>query len=195
MSPKNDADLERYEEEIDLLSEGAGLKTRLEHYEGHLKNGSQDDRKAIARGVSALLAASVETSKKLDLVATRTEVRDMIAAHATTCALARSADADDDDDAISILGGKVGAKGRFAVKALATVASLLLILLLVALPYANGLIQAWRGTAARAEVAAKKAEEAVVVTVENQDQAQRDRDAMMAMMRTVLQEIRSEAQK
>ena len=194
MSPKNDADLERYEEKIDLLSEGEGLKTRLEHYEGHLKNGSQDDRKAIARGVSALLAASVETSKKLDLVATRAEVRDMIAAHATTCALARPADAAD-DDTISILGGKVGAKGRFAIKALATVASLLLILLLVALPYANGLIQAWRGTAARAEVAAKKAEEAVVVTVENQDQAQRDRDAMMAMMRQVLQEVRSEVQK
>ena len=47
------ARLESYETQIDMHNEGSGLKERLTHYEEHLKNGSQDDRKAIARGVSA----------------------------------------------------------------------------------------------------------------------------------------------
>lgn len=192
MSPKNDADLERFETSLDLNSEGAGLKARLEHYEGHLKNGSQDDRKAIARGVSALLAASVETSKKLDEMATRAEVRGMISSHATTCALARPPQTTEE---ISIWGSKFSGKGKAAVATIKWLGFAAGALLIMSLPYLAGLITAWKGGAAKAEAAAVKAEAAVEVAGENQDQAQRDRDAMMAMMQKVLQEVRSEAQK
>ena len=192
MSPKNDADdLEKFEVQIDLHSEGEGLKERLNHYEEHLKNGSQDDRKAIARGVSALLAASVETTKKLDLVATRTEVRDMIAAHATTCALARPGQ--QEEESISFFGGKVSAKGRKAIWATLLIVAVGALLLFYALPFANDLLATWKGTAARAEAAVHKAEVAATVALSDQEKAQRDRDAMLAMMRQLMAEVRAEA--
>jgi hypothetical protein len=192
MSPQSDAELETFETQIDLHNEGVGLKERLEHYEGHLKNGSQDDRRAIARGVSALLAASVEHSKKLAELATRPEVREMISSHATTCAMARPAQVPPQEESISFFGGKVSAKGRKSIWATLIIVAILALLLFYALPFANDLLATWKGTAAKAEQAVQKAEQAAEVAVVSQDKAQQDREVMIAMMRQLMQEVRAE---
>ena len=187
--------LESYETQIDMHNEGSGLKERLTHYEEHLKNGSQDDRKAIARGVSAMLASQVEQSKQLALLATRDEVRDMISAHATTCALARPAQLPQQEESISFFGGKVSAKGRKAIWATLLIVAVGALLAFYALPFANDLLATWRGTAAKAEAAVVKAEQTAAVAEVSQDAAQKDRDAMMAMLRQLMAEARSDGAK
>ena len=189
------ARLESYETQIDMHNEGSGLKERLTHYEEHLKNGSQDDRKAIARGVSAMLASQVEQSKQIALLATRDEVRDMISAHATTCALARPAPPEPEPEEISIWGSKFSGKGKAAVTTIKWLGVAAGAILVMSLPYLGGLITAWKGTAAKAEAAVVKAEQTAVVAEVSQEAAQRDRDAMMAMLRQLMVEVKAEGAK
>ena len=187
--------LESYETRIDMHNEGEGLKERLAHYEEHLKNGSQDDRKAIARGISAMLAAMAEQAKILPTLATRDETRDMISAHATTCALARPVPPAPEPEEISFWGSKISGKGKVAVTTIKWLGIAAGAILVMSLPYLGGLITAWRGTAAKAEAAVVKAEQTAVVAESNQEAAQKDRDAMMAMLRQLMAEVKSDGAK
>lgn len=149
-------------DQIDKLEDPDVLHRRLRHYEHGLKNGGKGDTELLSRGVSALLASQIQMRdtqvkiyEQLDQLATRTEVREMIANHATTCAEARPRP---EAESIDVSKGGIKAVGTKSVTAVKWGVGLLVLLLIVLGPQLPGMIRAYKG-AAEVPAPAAKAEQ------------------------------------
>lgn len=137
---------------IDEHGQGEHLHARQKHYEHQLKNGGKT-MEDLARGVSTILAGQMSIGAKIDALATRTEVREMIESHATTCRLARV------DDGGNLTIGKSGlvATGSGAVRAAIWVVVAAAVFFAIVAPNLGEIISAWRGHSAPAQTEARTA--------------------------------------